>query len=411
MRIADNYISKSFLFNLNKSKMNLVGLQADIATGKTIQNSSESPLSAGRISRLQNQLSNIDTYSKNIDNGLSYLSATTKAMEGMQTETQSMIDNLTQAANPINATNLPSFAQKLKLGLQAIVQYAGTEVDGKYVFSGTNSSSAPYSQNAAWFGGAADTSGSQSIKITTGTEQKINVTADELFNSVVSQTGTIDKASAKGSTIQNTTEIQDAAGVKYSAITTYTKTGDNAYMMQVNVKNSDGTTVTSKQSQLGFDAATGKLTSVDGSASRRMTINDQSTKLNFSIDMTGLSESTKSAVSTKTTQPTNMLNAIQSIIDGLNQGQLPTDAQTKLLADLNTNIIQKMAEAGGVQNRLTSTSDMMQNQQLELQNLLSKEQDTDIAKTTIEMQSAQTTADILYKTSAMLLPKSLIDFL
>ncbi len=411
MRITDNYIRQSFLSNLNKSKTNLVGLQTEIATQTKIQKSSENPLSAGRISRLQNQLSNVDTFSKNIDSGLNYLGATTTAMEGMQTETQAMIDNLTQAANPTNSALLPSFGQKLKEGLQAILRYASTEVDGKFVFSGTNSNAAPYSQNSLWFGGTSDTSGSQAIRLSSVTDQKINVTADELFNSVVGQSGTFDKAAANGSSIQNTAEIQDAAGIKYSAITTYTKTGDNAYTMQVDVKNIAGETVTSKQSQLGFDAVSGKLTSVDGSAPHRMTINDPATKLNFSMEMNGLSEGTSSQVAAKTTSPTNMLNAVQSIIDSLNQGQLPTDAQKQLLADLNTNILQKLTEAGNVQNRLTSTSDMMQKQQLDLTSMLSKERDTDVVKATIEMQSAQYTTDLLYKTSAMLLPKSLIDYL
>lgn len=411
MRVTDSYLQNTFLSSLSRSRQSLTDLQTQLATQTKIQKPSDSPLSAARINRLQEQLQNIDTYSSNITNGQNYLNTTVTAMEGMQSETQNIITNLTTAANATNATTLASFGQKVKQSLQSLIQYANTEVDGKHVFSGTNTGSTPYDQSATWFGGTVDTSGTQSIRLSSSFEQKINVTADELFQSTVSQSGTLDKTSAIGSTTQNTAQIQDADGVKYSAVFTYTKTAANTYTMQYDIKDGGGATVSSTTQQLQFDATTGKLNSVNGAQPGRITVNDQAHKLSFSIDPTNLTETSTANVSAAVSQPTNILNTIQSIADKLTAGQMPTDAQIKLLNDFNDHMLQKLSDAGGMQNRLTSTTDMLQSQQTQLQDLLSKERDTDVAKTTIEMQTAQYTTDLLYKTSAMILPKSLIDYL
>ncbi len=411
MRITDSYLQNTFLSSLGYAKKTLVNLQTQVATGTKIQKASENPLSAARINRLQNQLQNISTYSKNIENGQSFLAATTTALDGMQTETQSIVDNLTYATNAANSSLLPSYGQKIKQSLQAIVQYANTQVDGKYAFGGTNSGTAPYSQDATWFGGGTDTSGSHSIKISSTTEQKINTTGEELFGSVVKQSGSLDRSAAIGTVSQNTTQIQNADGTVYNVAATYTKTGANAYSFQYEVKDAAGTVVSTATKQLAFDATTGKLQSVDGATPQKIAVEAKTAKISFTIDAADITEGNTASVSGSASQPTNMLNAIQAIVDDLNSGKLPSDAQLKLLNDFNARLLQKSSDAGSIQNRLTAASDMLQSQQLQVQDLLSSEKDTDKAKAAIELQAAQYTTEMLYKTSAMILPKSLIDYL
>jgi flagellin-like hook-associated protein FlgL len=169
--------------------------------------------------------------------------------------------------------------------------------------------------------------------------------------------------------------------------------------------------VSTGQQQLQFDATTGKLSTINGAAPQKITINDKTDKINFSIDASNLTEGTSGNVSSSLSQPTNILNAIQSIADTLSAGKLPTDAQENLLNDFNNRLLQKITQVGGVQNRLTDTSDMLTSQQTQLQDLLSKERDTDVAKASIDLQSAQYTTEMLYKTSAMILPKSLLDYM
>ena len=411
MRVTDTYLQNTFLSSLGRAKRTLVDLQTQVSTGSKIQKTSDNPLSAARINRLQNQLQNIDTYSKNITNGQNYLSSTTSAMEGMQNETQNIIDNLSTATNAANKSLLSSFGDKVKQSLQAIVQYANTQVDGKYAFGGTNSSTAPYTQNSTWYGGGVDTSGAHSIKISSTIEQKINTTGEDLFQSVLKQTGTLDKSAAVGAVTQNSTQIQSADGTVYNVNVTYTKTGPDAYSLKYQVKDTAGAVVSTTQNQLAFDPATGKLATVDGVKTQKLSLDDKTNKISFSIDASDLSEGSTSAVTASVTQPTNMLNAIQTIADQLSAGKMPSDAQLKMLNNFNDHLLQKLSDAGAVQNRLTAASDMLQSQQVQVTDLLSSEKDTDTAKAAIEIQTAQYTTEVLYKTSAMILPKSLIDYL
>jgi flagellar hook-associated protein 3 FlgL len=411
MRITDTYLQNTFLNSLSRARKTETDLQTQVSTQTKIQKTSDNPLSAARINRLQEQLQNIDTYSSNISEGQSYLTSASSAMEGMQTETQNIITDLTTASNATNTSTITSFGDKVKQALQAIVQYANTEVNGKYVFSGTNTQSPAYDKDATWYGGTIDTSGSQSIRISSSSDQKINVTADDIFQSTLSQSGTLDKTAAVGATAQTTSQVQNADGANYSVAVTYTKTGTGAYTMQYDVKDTSGSVVSTGQQQLQFDATTGKLSTINGAAPQKITINDKTDKINFSIDASNLTEGTSGNVSSSLSQPTNILNAIQSIADTLSAGKLPTDAQENLLNDFNNRLLQKITQVGGVQNRLTDTSDMLTSQQTQLQDLLSKERDTDVAKASIDLQSAQYTTEMLYKTSAMILPKSLLDYM
>lgn len=412
MRITDTYLQNTFLSSLSQAKKSESDLELQVATQTKVQKTSDNPLSAARISRLNQQIQNVNTYSDNVSQAQDLLNTSTTAMEGMQTETQNIITMLSNANSATNSSTLSSYGQKVKDALQAIVQYANTKTsDGKYVFSGTNTQTAPFDKDATWFGGTPDTSGSQTVRISSSSEQKINFTADEIFQSTLSQNGTLDKTSSVGATMQNTAQIQNADGDTYNVVVTYTKTAANTYSMQYDIKNSGGTVVNTATQQLQFDPTSGKLTSINGTTPSKISINDQTDKISFNIDTSNLSEGSMGALTSTVSQPTNILNTMQDIANELNSGQLPTDAQLKLLNDFNDHILQKVTEAGGVTNRLNDTSDMLQNQQTQLQDMLSKENDTDVAKASIQLQSAQYTTELLYKTSAMILPKSLLDYL
>ncbi len=411
MRITDAYIQNTYLSNLNQSKKTLSKLQTQIASQTKVQKISDSPLLTARINKLSEQISSNNTYSKSIDSGLSYLNSTTKSMEGMSTETQNILTNLAEAKNSVNKADLGTFAQKVKTSLQSIIQYSNTDVEGKYLFSGTNSASAPYSEDQKWFGNTKDIGGTQNIKISPTVEQKINISGEELFQSLLKQSGSVDKNAVVGTTTSNITELSSADGTKYSAAINYTKTADNTYSMSYSVTDSKGVQVTAGSNSLKFDAISGKLTTINGKVPSKIFVDNQQSKISFSIDVSSMTEGSATSVSGSLSQPTNMLNMIQSISDGLAAGNLPSNEQLTMLTDFNDRILSKLAEAGGIQNRLIATSDMMQSQTLELQSLLSKEQDVDVAKASIELQTAQYSTEILYKTSSMILPKSLVDYL
>lgn len=410
IRVTDRYLQQTFIDNLTRSKKTVSDLQTKLATQKSISKPSDNPLSSARITRLGNQLSDINNYTKNIDNGNNFIKSTITAMEGMQSEIDTVLTEISSANNATNATMLPAFSQKVDASLKAILQYANTELNGKQLFGGTSTTSKPFAE-ATWYGTNNNLGGEQTIKIASNAEQKINTSGEELFYPVISQKGSFDKNAAVGSTIQNSQVVADPLGKEYTVQMTYTKTAAQQYSMQYEVRDAQNNSIATGNSQMVFDGTTGELKTMNGASPAKIAVDIPTVKVGFLIDATKFTEGSSASMEGTISQKANILNVLSSVKDRLAAGQKPTDAQATLIQNFNTHILQKLSDAGGMQNRMDSMSTMLETQQVQLENLLSKESDVDVAKATIEMQTAQYSTDLLYKTSAMLLPKSLLDYL
>ncbi len=108
---------------------------------------------------------------------------------------------------------------------------------------------------------------------------------------------------------------------------------------------------------------------------------------------------------------TDIFNTIYDIKESLKSGVKATSAQIKIVEDFNEKIISVISQAGNGLNRLDNTSEILQTQELELRDIISKELDVDIAQAVIDMENQQFALNIAYKSSSMILPKSLLDFL
>ncbi|MGE5682167.1 MAG: hypothetical protein ACM34K_14970 [Bacillota bacterium] len=107
----------------------------------------------------------------------------------------------------------------------------------------------------------------------------------------------------------------------------------------------------------------------------------------------------------------DIFNTLIRVRDDLRSGKKPADADVQLVKDFNQKILGKISSAGETMNRLNDTRDLLEGQQGELKNLLSKEKDTDVAKAVIDLQNQQYFLEMSYKMSSMILPKSLLDYL
>ncbi|MEI7812253.1 MAG: flagellin [Ignavibacteria bacterium] len=108
---------------------------------------------------------------------------------------------------------------------------------------------------------------------------------------------------------------------------------------------------------------------------------------------------------------TDIFNTLVRVRDGFKNGQRASDADTKIINDFNTKVLDKLTTAGQVQNRMDFTTELLNNQQVELKTLLSKDKDVDVASAVMNLQNYQSNLDLSYKMSSMILPKSLLNYL
>jgi flagellin-like hook-associated protein FlgL len=95
-----------------------------------------------------------------------------------------------------------------------------------------------------------------------------------------------------------------------------------------------------------------------------------------------------------------------SIRNDLRNGIVPSDSDVQAVKNFNLHVLDKLAEAGNLQNQMENTEELLSNQKNLLTSLASKENDVDIAEAILNLQNQDYMLQLAYKMSAMILPKS-----
>lgn len=107
----------------------------------------------------------------------------------------------------------------------------------------------------------------------------------------------------------------------------------------------------------------------------------------------------------------NIFNTIIKVRDQLKSGSQPEASDVNKIKDFHNRLLNKMSDAGSIYNTLENTKSLLESQRVEIEGMLSSEKDLDMAKAIIEMQNYDYLLQVSYKMSAMILPKSLLDFI
>lgn len=415
MRISDRSIQNTFLRNMLLTKSKIGKTQEQLTTLKKVNRPSDSPLGSARVMRLSGQLENIETYKNAISRSHAIVDTSITAMDGIVSELDKVLSDLASANNPSLGESRKTYAANIDLALTQILELANSEFDGTYLFGGTDNSSKPFAFNGAntrIYSQNPDISGEHKVKISKTLEQKINITGKELFQTVLKQSGNFDSAQAVAANFaSDTSTIYDADGNEYTFTTDFSKTAANSYTLDYDIDDGSGS-VGSGSIDLVFDATTGELSTVDGGNVKDINISIPGSKIDFMYDVSSMNESTSaSSFSSNLSQNSDIFNTLISVRDKLNNGDLASDEQVAVIKDFHQNVLNKLSDAGSISNRLSATEEVLANQELELKDLLSKENDVDVVKAMVDLETQRTNLDLSYKISAMILPKSIMDFI
>ncbi len=136
----------------------------------------------------------------------------------------------------------------------------------------------------------------------------------------------------------------------------------------------------------------------------------------------GIGGSINVDVAPQTQEPTNIsgmaafngtaaLDAILNLYKKYSAGTQPTAAEQQQVSDAMDKILVASVKAGTTLNRLDNFSSQMDSQTVSLQSVLSKVQDTEVAKAVVDLQHQQVILDTALKVGARVIPKSLVDFI
>ncbi len=108
---------------------------------------------------------------------------------------------------------------------------------------------------------------------------------------------------------------------------------------------------------------------------------------------------------------TDVFNRLIQIRDNLQNGIKPTDDDIKAIEDFSSNVRDYLSEVGNVSNKLEDSQEILNNQILTIEELISKESEVDLAEATIKLQNYDYSLQLSYKMSSLFLTSSLLDYL
>lgn len=120
-------------------------LQDQLSTGKKINKPSDNPVTAVRGMFYRSSLNEIEQYKRNLDHGLSWMTATDEALNEV-TEVMQRVRELTvQGLNGTNdSTSRSAIAEEINQLKNHLGEIANTQFSGKYIFAGTDLKNPPF---------------------------------------------------------------------------------------------------------------------------------------------------------------------------------------------------------------------------------------------------------------------------
>lgn len=198
MRIATSQFQATMTRGLTDNQSKLASLTARMASGNKIQVPSDDPITAVRLSRLDREETIVGQYRDNIANIKIRLSTNETYMQSMVNDITQINDQLVWASDASNTIDDLKAMTSTLSSLRDSILYTANQKDqeGRYVFSGTLTNTAPIAYDATAAAGSrysyAGNTGEQKSVVGNGITQTINENVSGLEDMLNQLDATID---------------------------------------------------------------------------------------------------------------------------------------------------------------------------------------------------------------------------
>ncbi|WGV59616.1 flagellar hook-associated protein FlgL [Brevibacillus brevis] len=185
VRVTQNMLNSNMLRNLHNSMRTMDNLQHQLSSGSKIAKPSDDPVVAARGMFYRSSLMENDQYIRNVDEAQSWMDMTDGTMDEvgnvMKRIKELLVYSGDGAISPADLNTMASEVRELKTHLGTL---ANQQINGKYIFAGTDTNIAPYDPAAN--GGKGDFVSTNSSPINLEVSQNVfvtsNINAQNLFN-------------------------------------------------------------------------------------------------------------------------------------------------------------------------------------------------------------------------------------
>ncbi len=417
MRLSNNLMYQNNINKILDNQQGVANAQERVTTGEKYLTISEAPAAISQAMLYSNKIQTNEQYTKNIDQLTGRLETEESVLQSINSNIQQAQELTIQAGNgAYTKDDLKSIASELSGIQQTLANLMNTRSeDGKFIFSGYQDSTQPYQFDSA--AGEYTYNGDQGqhqITIAEGVSIKASDNGFDTFektnarlnveSNTASVSGSITAASVY---VDGQAEFDKFHQANYNADPTALATA-NTYSVLV----SAGATATDPQTYEIYrdgaaltPAVTGEVTDepIDFAGMKIEFEGTAPGQLDFSLEKPGKE---------------NVLNTLQALITGLNDGTLEGDDFQQVLADglvqlqnASEQVVFTQASLGGRMNALERVSDS--NLALDIQNKSNRSNlvEVDMAEAISELTKQETALQASQATFGRLTNLSLFDYL
>ncbi len=157
MRVTNKMMYGNYVSNLMRRESEIQRLSNQISSGKRIQFPSDDPIGTSRSMAMNSSLNDIAQYTTNSNSGISWLTATDEAMQTANTYLQRVYELiLSGASSSMPAESRAALAAEIDQICDGLFEVANTNIDNRYIFSGTDVLQPAYTKRATVAGQALD---------------------------------------------------------------------------------------------------------------------------------------------------------------------------------------------------------------------------------------------------------------
>ncbi|KTF12809.1 flagellar hook-associated protein FlgL [Pseudoalteromonas sp. H103] len=417
MRLSNNLMYQNNINKILDNQQSVANAQEQVTTGEKYLTTSEAPAAISQGMLYSNKIQTNEQHSKNIDQLNGRLETEETILQSINTNIQQAQELTIQAGNgAYTQDDLESIAAELSEIQKTLVNLMNTRSeDGKFIFSGYQDSTQPYQFDST--AGEYTYNGDQGQHVITIAEGVSIKSSDNGFDTfektdarlnVASNTATVSGSITAASVyVDGQTEFDSFHQANYNADPTASATA-NTYSVLV----SPGATADDPQTyEIYRDGApltptvTGEVTDepIDFAGMKIEFEGTAPGQLDFSLEKPGKE---------------NVLNTLQSLITGLNDGTLEGDDFQEVLADglvqlqnASEQVVFTQASLGGRMNALERVSDSNLAQDIQNKSNLSDLVEVDMAEAISELTKQETALQASQATFGRLTNLSLFDYL
>ncbi|TMN21355.1 flagellar hook-associated protein FlgL [Lentibacillus cibarius] len=183
MRITQSMLSSNMLKNLSNSYSKLNSSMDQLSTGKKINRPSDDPVIAMKGMGYRTQVTEVDQFKRNTNEVHSWMDNSDAALDKATKALQRMRELAVQASNDTydegERQNVKEEVEQLK---EHLVDIANTNVNGKYIFNGTDTDTEPVTTNGEGEITYAENAAPIKIEVANGTKLQANVDPTQVFS-------------------------------------------------------------------------------------------------------------------------------------------------------------------------------------------------------------------------------------